>query len=119
MNTMTMRFGKVSRFVALILGLLVSVFYTFYLIFQAVADVAEGKTAVIPLLLLMIASVAGYIWAVTAPLKGAMLMIAGGLAMAIYLLFMGGIGEIGMALIFGMPFIIPGLLFYVFARGKK
>jgi hypothetical protein len=44
-------------------------------------------------------------------------MIAGGIFMMIYLLIIGGLGEFKMALIYGLPFIFPGLVLF-FNRQK-
>jgi hypothetical protein len=110
---------KIVRYTALILGFQASFFFTFFLIADCIADLFSGKINVIPIVILMILSVAGYIWAVTHALKGSIMMIIGGIALAIYLLIIAGIGEFKMALIFGLPFIVPGLLFYYIGADKK
>lgn len=110
---------KIVRYTALILGFQASFFFTFFLISEGIADLFGGKISVIPIIILMILSVAGYIWAVSHSLKGSMMMIIGGMALVIYLLIIAGIGEYKMALIFGLPFIMPGLLFYYTGAGKK
>jgi len=103
---------KILRYIALILGFQASAFFTFFLIAEGGADLFAGKIRVIPILLMMILSVGGFIWAVMKPLKGSLVMIAGGAIMTLYLLILGGISEIMMSLIFGLPFIIPGVIFY-------
>jgi len=62
--------------------------------------------------------VGGFIWAVLKPGPGPTIMISGGLIMAIYLLFVGGIDEYKMALIYGLPFIIPGVILYFTSMSK-
>jgi hypothetical protein len=109
---------KILRYIALILGFQASVFFAIFLVTESVSNLFEGKISVIPILLMMIFSIAGFIYAVTRPLKGSFIMIAGGTVMAVYLLFMGGISEIMMALIFGLPFIIPGAIFYYISKRK-
>lgn len=114
-----MRAKKILRYIALILGFQASAFFLFFLIAEGGADLIEGKFRVFPIMLMMILSVAGFIWAVSKPLKGSLVMIAGGTIMAIYLIILGGISELTMALIYGLPFIIPGLLFYYAAAGTN
>lgn len=103
---------KILHYLALILGFQASAFFLFFLISDGVADIFDGKYSVIPILIMMIFTVIGYIWALSKPKLGSLIMISGGVVMAIYLLFLGGIIGIKMALIYGLPFIIPGLIFY-------
>lgn len=112
MKLNTMNATRILHYIALILGFQVSAFFLFFLIAEGGADLIEGKIRVIPILILMAVSVGGFIWAVSKPGPGPLIMISGGLLMAIYLLFAGGIGEYKMAFIYGLPFIIPGLIFY-------
>jgi len=103
---------KILHYLALIFGFQASAFFTFFLVAEGGADLIEGKQSVIPILCLMIVAIAGYIWSLSKPKTGSIIMIAGGIAMTFYLLFLGGFNEYKMALIFGLPFIIPGLIFY-------
>lgn len=107
-----MNFLKIMWYIALILGFQASAYFTFFLIAEGGADLFAGKIRVIPIMLMMILSVGGFIWAVMKPLKGSLVMIAGGSIMAIYLLIIGGISEIMISLFFGLPFIIPGVIFF-------
>lgn len=110
--------SRILHYLALILGFQVSLFFTLFLIAEGGAGLIDGKTAVLPILILMIISVGGYILALSNPQKGGMVMIAGGLLMMAYLLIIGGIGEYKMSLIYGMPFIFPGLVLF-FNRRKE
>ena len=103
---------KILHYIALILGFQASAFFMFFLISDGVADLFNGKYSVIPILVMMIFTVIGYIWAITKPKLGSMIMISGGVVMALYLIMLGGTVGIKMALIYGLPFIIPGLIFY-------
>lgn len=107
---------KVLHYIALIFGFQASAFFTFFLIAEGGADLLDGKPAVIPILSMMVLAVGGYIWAISKPRKGSLLMITGGIIMAVYLLFIGGASEFKMAMIYGLPFIIPGLIFYFTAN---
>lgn len=103
----------VLYYIALILGFQASAFFTFFLIAEGGADLLEGKTSVLPILIMMIIAVAGYVWTLVKPGPGSIIMITGGVLMMIYLLFLSGIGGWQMALIYGLPFIIPGIVFYL------
>lgn len=108
--------SKILHYLALILGFQVSLFFTLFLIAEGGAGLFEGKIAVLPILILMIISVGGYILALSNPQKGGIVMITGGILMIIYLLIIGGIGEYKMSLIYGMPFIVPGLVLFINRR---
>lgn len=76
-------------------------------------DLMEGKTDVIPIMLMVIFSVAGYIISWWKLRIGAVMMIFGGLVMGIYLLILGGVGMGRIVASFSIPFIIPGCIFFL------
>ena len=110
---------KIIHYTALILGFQASAFFLFFLIADSCIYLFEGKTNVIPILLMMIFTVGGFVWEIAKPGKGSLPMIAGGVIMAIYLIILGGLSEYKMALIYGMPFILPGLVFYYTSKTKS
>ena len=79
---------------------------------EGVSGLIEGSYNVIPMLAMMLYSIIGFFVAIRNSRKGGLLMISGGIIMAIYLFFLGGMGEYKMTMIFGLPFCIPGLIFY-------
>lgn len=107
---------RILHYIALILGFQASAFFLFFLISDGVADLFDGKFNVIPILIMMIFTVIGYIWAISKPKLGSLIMISGGVVMALYLIMLGGTIGIKMALIYGLPFIIPGLIFYFVSK---
>lgn len=107
-----MNITKILRYTALILGFQASAFFTFFLISAGVACILESKFSVLPLMVMMIFAVGSFILEVIKPSKGSLLMIVAGVIMSVYLLLIGGFGQIFMSLVYGMPFIIPGLFFY-------
>lgn len=109
---------KILRYTAMILGFQASAFFTFFLIAEGGADLIEGKFRVIPIMLMMIFTVGGFFWTITRHSKGSLMMIAGGVIMAVYLLILGGIGGIQMALIYSLPFIIPGVILYYTSKRR-
>lgn len=111
--------SKLLHYTALILGFQASVFFLFFLITEGGVGLMEGKTNVIPILLMMIFTVGGYVWEVFSPGKGCLIMISGGVLMAIYLVILSGMGEFEMGLIYGLPFIIPGIILYFTKKQKS
>jgi hypothetical protein len=118
MEIRAMNLTKFFYYLAVIVGFQASVFFIFILITDASGFLIEGKTGVIPILLMMVFTVGGYVLTFSKQIQGSLIMISGGFIMAVYLIFLGGIGEYQMALIFGLPFIIPGLIFY-FTSNRK
>lgn len=114
-----MKISKFIHFLALALGFQISAFFVFFLISESFADLVEGKLSIIPLLILMIAAVSGFIWSFIEQRKGSLLMIISGIIMAIYLLISGGINEVKMSLIFGFPFVLTGTLLFISKYSKK
>jgi hypothetical protein len=113
-----MKVIKILHYIALILGFQASAFFLFFLISEGVGSLIEGKIGIIPILILMLISVGGFVWSVIKPVSGPLILISGGLLNTVYLLFMGGISEYKMALIFGLPFIIPGVILYFTSKSK-
>jgi len=86
-----MNVPKIIHYTALILGFQASAFFLFFLIADSCIYLFEGKTNVIPILLMMIFTVGGFVWEIAKPGKGSLPMIAGGVIMAIYLIILGGL----------------------------
>jgi hypothetical protein len=114
----SLSFDKILRYIAVILGFQASAFFLFFLISEGAADLIEAKFRILPLFLMMIYTVAGFVMAIIKAVRGGLIMVSGGLIMCVYLLFMGGASEYQMALIYGLPFIIPGSVFYYLGRKK-
>ena len=108
--------SKYLRYLALSMGFVTSVFFTLFLIVEGFTKLLQGKFNVIPILMMMIVEVTGFIWAVSKPVKGSIVMIVSGLTIIIYLMVLGGISEIMMSLLFGLPFVMPGLLLYFISK---
>jgi hypothetical protein len=107
-------FNKLLYYTTLMLGMVISAFFSVFLISNCIGAIVEGKFRVIPVLLLMSAPIAGYIWTFLKPKRGGLVMITGGFVLTVYLLFLGGFSEINMALIFGLPFIAPGFIYFFY-----
>ena len=60
-NSTMLKVSKMIHFLALLLGFQVSVFFVFFLLTEAGANLIEGKAAVIPMMLLIMLSAGGYV----------------------------------------------------------
>ena len=105
---------KVLSRAGTIIGLISSTVYTIFLLSESIYDLTEGKSEVIPIMLLIISMVTGYLLGLRYPKTGPRVMIIASILTGIYLLIVGGIGEFKMALIFTLPFLIPGIILYYF-----
>jgi hypothetical protein len=101
---------KYLHYTALALGFLPAAFFLLLLVGDSLNDLLEGKYKVIPILALILFTAAGYILAWKNARAGSRIMIAGGLAMAVYIVIMGGFPAWQAGVSFGLPFIVTGLL---------
>lgn len=106
-------------YLAMLLGFLASAFFMIFLIGEGLTDLFNGSTEVIPIILMILFTVSGFIVAFKRPKQGGMIMIAGGFIMMIYLFIVGGSNAWYAALIYGLPFIIPGLIIYLSSKPRK
>jgi hypothetical protein len=104
---------EMMRWIARILGLFPSFFFVLFLTGEGIPDLMEGKTDVIPIMIMIFFSVAGYAIAWWKSRIGAVMMIFGGLIMATYLLILGGDGIGRIIASFSLPFILPGCIFFL------
>jgi hypothetical protein len=98
------------------MGFFPAVFFLFFLIGEGLAQLFSGQFSVIPILLMMIITVSGYILSWKREFAGGLIMILGGLVMGIYLLIITGFSGGVMAVYYSLPFIIPGMLFLFSSR---
>lgn len=112
---------ETMRWTARVLGFIPSFFFVLFLTGEGVPDLLEGKTNVIPIMIMVLFTVAGYLISWWKLRIGAVMMIFGGLVMGIYLLILGGDGIGGIVAAFSLPFIVPGCIFFLMknvARSK-
>lgn len=102
---------KSVRFLAFAIGGLASLFYFFFLAGEGIGDILEGRSGAIPILVMILFTVSGYIISWFRIRKGALIMITGAMITGGYLLIAGAKGNVLMALVFVLPFLIPGLFF--------
>lgn len=106
-------------YLAMFFGFLSSAFFMLFLIGEGLTDLFNGSAEVIPIIIMILFTVSGFIVAFKRPRQGGMIMIAGGFIMMIYLFIMGGSNAWYAALIYGLPFIIPGLMLFPGTKLKK
>jgi hypothetical protein len=114
--TLKISYHKLLRIIGLFLGFIPSAFFLVFLIGEGLAGLIDGKLAVIPILIMMVVAVSGYILAWKRQKVGSIIMISGGLVMGIYLLILGSLSDWEMAFFYSFPFIIPGLLLMYSSR---
>jgi hypothetical protein len=110
---------QLLRVIALVAGFLPAAFFLVFLVGEGLAELIDGKYAVIPILSLMLLAVSGYILAWKRPKAGGLIMMAGGFIMGIYLLITSGFQDFIMAAVYGLPFIAPGSLLFFLDKFKK
>lgn len=103
---------KALRFSAQLIGFQLSAFFLFFLIGEGAAGFLEGKFKSFFLVILMLSAIGGFIFALKNPKLGAFVMISSSILMGIYLLILAEFSEWKMSVLFGLPFIIIGILFY-------
>lgn len=110
------RAHELVRFLAMTIGALASLFFVFFLVGEGVGDLLDGKAGAIPIIIMILLTVSGYVLSWFRVRKGAALMIAGALLMGIYLLIIGAKGNVLMALSFSLPFLLPGVMLLLLKR---
>lgn len=103
---------------ALAIGIVPVLFFFFFLVSEGIAGLLAGKWGVLPLLIMMLFTLFGYIWSFKALKTGGIILITGSILMGVYLLFMGGIQGWKMALSFSVPFLLPGILLMISTKQR-
>lgn len=101
------------RWTARVLGFIPSFFFVLFLTGEGLPDLQDGKTDVIPIMIMILITVSGYIITWWKLRIGAVVMIFGGIVMGVYLLINGGDGIGRIVASFSLPFIIPGCIFFL------
>lgn len=100
---------NILRWLARILGFLGSGF--FLLFFIGEGGLTEFVWELVPTIILIGLAIVGYVYSWFNERAGGKMMIIGAVGQAFYLILRGGLGDIDAALIFMLPFLIPGLMF--------
>ncbi len=108
---------RLFKILAQTFGLLVSGFFLLFIIGEGIPHIIKGEgDELIPFLPLVLLPVAGYFVTWFKEWQGAIIMIAGGIILLGYFLIQG---DINIALIYGMPFILAGSLFLLHISKRR
>ncbi len=101
---------------AMAIGSLASLFFVLFLVGEGVGDLLDGKTGAIPIIIMILFTVAGFVVSWFRTRRGAVIMITGALVMGVYLLIIGDKGNVLMSLAFSLPFLVPGIMLMYLKR---
>lgn len=105
--------GVSVNWAARIIGGLGLVFFGMFIIGEGLPDLRETDNPQLKTMLLLMAFVAfAYLFAWFKPREGGMAITLAGVLLGMNMLFYGGMDDKVPALIFALPFIIPGVLFW-------
>jgi hypothetical protein len=94
------------------ISLLASVFFVIFLLNEGIPDIMKGKgkelIAFVPWLILAIIGCGLSFFRIR---PGAIAMITGGIAMVIVIAVQSGMRDFGIMVVYGTPYILPGLFF--------
>lgn len=105
------------RWTARILGFLACGFFSLFLIGED--GLSEFVWDLVPTIIFIGLAVFGYVTALFKERTGGILMMIAGIGQGIYLLLYGGFSDIDAALIYMLPLLIPGFLFYFSAATSR
>ena len=108
-----MKTQKIIKWIARIIGGLAVIFFAAFFIGEGVPDLIEGANGQLRSITILLGfAILGYIFAWFKEKEGGIVMTLSGFLMGMYMIFYGGTKDIVAALIYALPFIIPGLLFW-------
>lgn len=101
----------ILRWTARITGFFSVAFFMSFMLGEGLHDIIRGEgKQLLPFLPFLLLAVCGYFVALFREKKGSLMMIAGGLLLMLYLFYFQ---DYTIGLIYGLPFIIPGTIFYL------
>ena len=98
---------------ARIIGLFSSLYFLIFYVGNKIPEIIsqQDRTSTSVLFLLLF-TIAGYVFAWFKEREGGTVMVFGGLISGMYLFYQDATGNTMMIIIYALPFLIPGLLFY-------
>ncbi len=101
----------IIKWIARLLGFLACLFFLAFFIGEGFNDFKNGiPLELIPMMITIGICIIGYIISWKNSMIGSKLLIIGSICSALYLIVKGGLGDIDAALIYCLPFLIPGLI---------
>lgn len=93
------------------ISLIASLLFIIFLAGEGIPDLLKGKAReLIPYLPFLLVAIAGSILSLFKRKPGAIMMIAGGVIIDIIIYLHGGSAMFGIMVVYGVPYIFPGLL---------
>jgi len=104
---------------ARITGGLAVAFFGIFVLPEGVSDLVETRDFQFRSMILLLAFTAfSYFFALFRPKEGGIAMVLAGIVMGLNMFYHDKGGQLEPALIYGLPFLIPGLLFWLAGRGE-
>ncbi len=105
---------QVLKWLGRISGFLICGFFLAFMIGEGVPEIAKGADVlpILPILIMLSIALAGYVVAWFYERTGGAILIVAALTMAVYHFYIGGIENVRGALIYGLPFLIVGIIFF-------
>lgn len=111
---------NVIKWIARVIGTVSIIYFLVFFISQGYSQLREELMIEANSVTFMIFSTTiGFVVAWFSEIIGGIILSVGGGMLAIYLLFLGGTYAIEGALIYGFPFLVPGILFLIADSLKK
>ena len=105
---------KFNKIIGFIIAFTFLIFFTFMIIseeFQNIKNFTLSKELILPIILSLVCFIA-LILSFRKPKLCGWILISSGLIWFVYMLLMYGFDDIGVALLFGLVFIVSGVLFF-------
>lgn len=110
---------SILKWLARILGGIAILFFLSFIISEGISGIGDSDNGQLRSVLVLLAfATLGYLFAWFREKEGGIFMIIAGLIMGADMFYYGGTKDINAVLIFSLPFIIPGVLFYLTAHQK-
>lgn len=94
------------------ISVLASILFVVYLVGEGIPDISHGKAKeLIPVLPFLIIAIAGCLVSFFRQKAGGIMMLIGGVAIEVVLYIQHGQANFGMMMVYGLPYILPGILF--------
>jgi len=114
-----MKTKVVIKWLARIIGGLAVIFLAAFFIGEGIPDLIEGANSQLHSMTMLLGfAILGYIFAWFKEKEGGVVMTIAGAIMGMYMLFSGGTKDTIAALIFALPFLTPGLMFWWIGRER-
>lgn len=116
-NSKQERGVRMYKTLAQTVGVVACLIFLLFIIGEGVPDIFKGNgNGLVSFLPFILVPVAGFILTWFKELPGVILLTAGGVALMVYFFIKG---DTGMAMVYGLPFIITGMLFLLHLKKRS